>query len=113
MHEMSIALSIIDIATKEAQKAGSDKITEIELEIGTLSGVEIEAMKFAMEFAVKNTLLENATVKIHEIPARFRCKTCMREFESDDQFSVCPDCNSYDQDIITGKELRVKSLVVE
>jgi Zn finger protein HypA/HybF involved in hydrogenase expression len=58
MHEFSIAVSIIEIAEAEAQKAKAVKIKELILDIGTMSGIEFYALETAMEMAVKNTLLE-------------------------------------------------------
>ena len=65
MHEMSIAMSIVDLATEHAQKENAMKIVEVELDIGTISGIEIQALNFAMEVAVKDTLLETARIKIN------------------------------------------------
>jgi hydrogenase nickel incorporation protein HypA/HybF len=67
MHEMSIALSIVDLADEQANLAHAGKIIEIELDIGTMSGVEVEALNFALEIAAKDTLLEAAVVKINRI----------------------------------------------
>ncbi|MFH0757271.1 MAG: hydrogenase maturation nickel metallochaperone HypA [Bacteroidota bacterium] len=67
MHEMSIALSIVDLADEQANLAHAGKIIEIELDIGTMSGVEVEALNFALEIAAMDTLLEAAVVKINRI----------------------------------------------
>lgn len=53
MHELSIVMGIIDIAEKEAKMAGVSIVEEIELEIGLLSGVEMEALEFAWNHAIK------------------------------------------------------------
>lgn len=81
MHELSIALSIVDLADEQAKKAHACKIIEIELDIGTLSGIEVDALNFALEIAAKDTLLETAAVKINRI--------------------------------IKGKDIQVKSILVE
>ncbi len=113
MHEMSIAINIVEIAEEEVQKAGARSVLSIKLEIGALSGVIIEALEFAMEEAVKNTILENAKVDILFIPAKARCMNCHNEFEVDDLFSPCPECNSIETEIIKGREMKIKSLVVD
>lgn len=58
MHELSIAMNIIDIASEQAKINNFSVIDEIEIEIGTLSGVEIDALKFAMEIATKKQYLK-------------------------------------------------------
>jgi hydrogenase nickel incorporation protein HypA/HybF len=113
MHEYSIALNIIDIASKTAKDAGATKINEVELEVGILSGVVIEALEFALESAIKNTLLENAKININRIKARAKCNNCNTEFEPGDLIAECPVCSSFDFKIINGRELRVKSINVD
>jgi hydrogenase nickel incorporation protein HypA/HybF len=113
MHEFSIALNIVDIAAKTATDAGAAKINEVEIEVGSLSGVVIEALEFALESAVKNTALEDAKIIITRINARAKCNYCNTEFEPEDLISECPGCNSFDFKIINGRELRVKSINVD
>ena len=113
MHELSIATSIIDIAEEEVKKADAHKVLEINLDIGELAGVVIEAMEFAMDVVVKNTVLENANVVINKIPGMAKCYDCGKEHPVEDLYSPCPDCNSYRNEIIQGRELKISSLVVE
>jgi len=113
MHELSIAMSIVEIAEENAQQSNVKSISEIQLEIGELSGVVHEALEFAMEEAVKNTILKNAKRIIISIPGKVKCLQCQHEFEVDDIFTPCPVCSSFENDVIAGKELRVKSMVGE
>lgn len=113
MHEMSIALSIIDLATEQAQKENARKIVEIELDIGAVSGVEIEALNFALEMAVKETLLESALVKVNRIEAVSECLECGHHFESMHHINQCPRCRELNTRIVKGRELQVKSLLIE
>jgi hydrogenase nickel incorporation protein HypA/HybF len=113
MHELSIAIDIIEIAEENAKKANASVINEIELEIGTQAGVVREALDFAIESAKIDTMLEKAKWVIHEIPAMARCTSCGYEFEANDLFTPCPKCANPFSDIFQGKELRVKSLRVE
>jgi len=113
MHEMSIALSIIDLATEQAKKANASKINEIELDIGTLSGVEIEALNFAMELAVKDTMLESSQVRINHIKALSECQECSHQFDASSVINPCPKCNELNTRIVVGQELQVKSLIIE
>lgn len=112
MHELSIAMNIVEIAEENASREGIGHIDEIILEIGTLSGVVLEALELAMESACKNSVLENAKVTIELITARARCNNCDNTFDTDDIFSPCPECHHPFSTIIKGKELRVKSLKV-
>lgn len=113
MHELSIAMSIIEIAEENAKNANTSVINEIELDIGSQSGVVVEALDFAMQSAKLGTMLANAEVKINLIPAKAICTRCHHEFFVDDLFEPCPACGDFFCDIIQGKELKVKSLKAE
>jgi hydrogenase nickel incorporation protein HypA/HybF len=113
MHELSIALGIVKIAEEESRKASVSKVVSIELEIGSMSGIELDALEFAWPVAVKDTVLQDADRQIDWVEARARCAECQTEFDVENSFDSCPNCNSYFKDIYRGKELRVKSLEVE
>ncbi len=110
MHEMSIAMSIVEIAEKEAKKAKVSRFAAIEMEIGTLAGIEFDALDFVWEAAVHSTVLEEAEKRIKKIPARARCEDCDKEFTLEFIHDNCPNCGSFFKTIIQGRELRVKSL---
>lgn len=112
MHELSIAINIVDIVTEEAKKANSSLISEIEIEIGSMSGVVIEALNFAMEEAVKKTKLINAKLRFIEVKAEANCSKCNNHFDVDDFFAVCPKCGSFETDITKGKELKIKKIIL-
>ena len=113
MHEFSIAMNIVDIASEYARKEEAKSVKEIEIEVGQLAGIVLDALEFSLEAAVKGSILENAQRTIISIPGLVRCRSCSHEFESNDFFSECPACGAGPGDIIQGRELRVKSLVVD
>ena len=112
MHELSIAIGIVNIADKECKKSGMKKVELIELEIGTLSGVQLDSLDYVWHAAVKDTILENSERKIHQIQAQAICLECELTYSLDHIYDSCPICNSYFRNIIKGQELRVKSLEV-
>lgn len=113
MHELSIALGIVKIAEDESAKANANLVKSIELEIGSMSGIEMDALDFAWPEAVKGTVLENARRDIDFIEAKARCIDCETEFDIKYIYDECPKCKSYFKDIFKGKELRVKALEIE
>ena len=110
MHEMSIAIGIVKIATDEAKKAHVKEFSAIDLEIGTLAGIEFDSLDFVWEVAVKNTVLENAKKRVHKIQAKAKCSDCNFEYPIKFIHDSCPKCGSFLKIILQGKELRVKSL---
>jgi hydrogenase nickel incorporation protein HypA/HybF len=113
MHEFSIAMDIVDLATASAREAEANVVREVEIEIGQLSGVVKEALEFSLEAAVKGTMLESARMNLVFIAGRARCPRCNHEYDTDTLFGPCPECGAFAPDIIRGRELRVKSLIVE
>ncbi|MCZ7557683.1 MAG: hydrogenase maturation nickel metallochaperone HypA [Bacteroidia bacterium] len=111
MHEVSIAESIVDIARDYAGRENVPLFSAIELQIGTLSGIEIEALMFAMDVVCRGTVLEGAEIRIQSVAGRARCEGCNFEFPVEDQFSPCPACGELRSSIISGEELRVSSLL--
>ena len=113
MHELSIAYNIVEIVNDEARKANAKTVSEIELEVGTLSGVEIDALEFAMETSIKETIMANAEVRIVKKQAMAHCKKCDADFICESLYDPCPTCNGFEYDVFQGQEMNVKSLVVE
>ncbi len=113
MHEFSIAISIIEAVEKEAEKVNATSITSLILDIGTMAGVEFDALDTALEAAVRNTLLENTEIVVNKIQAMTRCIDCQHTFEIDDFLTPCPKCGGLFNEVYLGKELKIKSIVVD
>ena len=113
MHEFSIAVNIVDIAVDYAQKANAKVVNDVEIEIGELSGVVYEAMETSMEMAKKGTILENSKINIINIPGKGKCLSCNSEFKLNNLFDPCPECGAFCPEVLSGKELRLKSLNVD
>ena len=113
MHELSIAMSVIDVASTRAQEEGASQINQIDLEIGTLAGIQIESLEFCFEVACRGTIAEGARLKIRSIPGMAECQTCFKTFQVEDFFTACPECKEYGVNITQGKELSVKSIIID
>ena len=112
MHELSLVLNIIEIADAEAKVHNAGKIDRIELEIGTLAGVEMDAFHFAWKAGVKGTVLAHSEKVINHIQAKARCQVCNHTFEIEEYYSPCPCCGEFRGEVFLGKELRVKSITI-
>ncbi len=112
MHELSIVMGIVDIAATAVKKANASTVEVIELEIGELSGIETDALLFAWDAAVKNTVLAQAQRDIRFIPGRARCSDCGEVFDMRQLYDPCPQCGNFLNEIIQGRELKVKALTV-
>ena len=113
MHELSIAISIVELAEEEARKADASVISKVEVEIGTMAGIDPDALLFAWDAAVQGTMAGQSELVIHKIQAEAHCLECGKEFPAENYFVQCPNCGSYRYQITKGKELRISSLMVD
>ncbi len=113
MHELSIAISLIDAAQEEAAKR-KVKVTGVCIKLGSLSGVVKEALLASYEMAVCETPLEGSRLVVEDVPVMVRCATCQgdRPIRSL-QFFCCDECGAPASEIVQGKELELVALEIE
>ena len=113
MHEFSLAQNVVEIVEQAVTDNKASKATRVIIEIGKLSGVEIEAFKTAMEALQPGTLLGEAEIQYDIKEGLAQCQNCGTRFPADNLFTPCPQCGAYHSDITQGKELLVKSITAE
>jgi len=95
MHELSIAQSILSIAENAAPKDHKVHITSVAVQIGELSGIEIESLKFALSVIKRDTLLRDAELDIEVIEGQAECPNCSTIFPMHYFGCNCPNCGNY------------------
>ena len=114
MHELSIAMSMIEMASEEATRRGGAQVSAIHLRLGPLSGVVREALLFSYEVACEGTLLEGSQLVIEDVPVVVYCEACLGERTlASVQHFCCPDCGAPTPLVVRGKELEVVALEIE
>ncbi len=113
MHELAITEGIIEAAVPEAERHGARKILEIRLKIGELSGVLPECIQEYFNIASKGTIAEGALLKVEKIPITIECKACGYKGEIPKRKIHCPECDSSEIKLLSGREYYVDSLEVE
>lgn len=108
VHELAITESIVDAIV---EKIGDGPVAAVRLEIGRLSGVVTDSIRFCFEIVAGGTGLEGARLDIDEPSGRAYCRNCRLEFTLDDPIMLC-DCGSADLDVLAGRELRIISVEV-
>jgi hydrogenase nickel incorporation protein HypA/HybF len=108
MHELSITQSIVSICSERAAGARVGRVT---LEIGRLTCVMPDALRFCYDICTEGTALEGSELEILQIPGRARCRDCREELDLNDLLTPC-SCGSYDLERLAGEDLRIKEMEV-
>ena len=113
MHELSIAMSIVEMAEEEAQRHGG-QVSAIHLKLGALAGVVKEALLSSYEMACEDTPLAGSQLIIEEVPIVVFCSQCQaRRGLTSAQWFCCPECGTPTSEIVQGKELEVFALEIQ
>ena len=113
MHEMGIALQIVEIATASLPAdLGEARVARVNLKVGKLAAVVPESLRFCFDVAVKDTPLAGANLAIEEIPVVARCKDCNAQWTIDEPVFICKTCESGSLEILSGRELDIESIEV-
>ncbi|MDB5329220.1 MAG: hypA [Phycisphaerales bacterium] len=112
MHELSIAVSLLDVAAEEAERLGVE-VDAIRLRLGPLSGVVKEALISAFEMAREESPMPGARLVIEETPIIIYCDACSAERPATSlQEMNCSRCGAPAARVISGRELEVVGLEV-
>ncbi|HFB66581.1 MAG TPA: hydrogenase maturation nickel metallochaperone HypA [Aeromonadales bacterium] len=113
MHEMSLCEGILQVLESESKRQGFKQVQNVWLEIGALAGVEKEALLFSFDVVTKNSIAEQAKLIIVDIPGTAWCMQCSKSVAVNQRFDQCPDCGSYQLQITSGEEMKIKELEVD
>ncbi|MDP1658852.1 MAG: hydrogenase maturation nickel metallochaperone HypA [Methylotenera sp.] len=112
MHEMSLAENVLQIIEESARTQHFQQVYIVVLEVGKLSAVEPDAMRFCFDAVMRGTLAEGAQLQIIETPGLGICLVCGAEVKMQEQYGLCPHCASPRLKVISGNQMRVKDLSV-
>jgi hydrogenase nickel incorporation protein HypA/HybF len=113
VHELSIAVSLVDLASAEADLVAPARVDVLHVRIGVLAGVVRESLLFSFDVAAAGTAIEGARLEIQQIPATVWCATCQaKQTLANVQRRRCPVCDSPTPQLLTGEELQLVSMEV-
>jgi hydrogenase nickel incorporation protein HypA/HybF len=111
VHELSIALSVLDIVQGAAAGAGLSSVTVVRLRVGRASGVQPDSLRFAFDCSKAGTPAEGATLEIEEVPIGGHCDDCGGDFTHPEPYVLaCPLCGGAAFRLTAGDELHVLDL---
>ena len=108
MHEMAITQSVIQAV---CDRMGDRPVRRVCLEIGTLSGVVADSVRFCFDLVTEGTTLEGASLEIVQPTGRARCQDCGAEFVLNDLLVLC-ECGSANRELLSGEELKIREVEV-
>ena len=120
MHELSMAQGIINAVIETAESNNATEVNEVTIELGRLAMVNPEQLKFILGVLVENTIVEDAEIHFEDIPVEVECSEC--GFHGDailddkDHYAPmvkCPECDSLAVEILNGRDIVVKNIVIE
>ncbi len=113
MHELSIAMSIVELAEEEAERRGV-QVEAVHLKLGALSGVVKEALLSCYEMVCENTPLQGSRLVVEDVPVVIFCPSCQAKRTLNSiQLFCCPECGTPSWEVVQGKELEVVALEIK
>lgn len=114
MHELSIAMSIVDAVTESASAYPGAHVKEVRLRVGALASVIEDSLQFCWELATEGSPLAGAALVIHQLPVVVHCDACGADAEIEGVQSFrCPRCGELAADLRQGRELEIDSIELE
>ena len=113
MHEVSLALNILEIAQKQCKESGHTIIASITLDIGRGAGVMKDALLFAFDAVKQGSLADKAELIINDVLFSGHCHSCHKDFTSEQEYVLfCPLCSSFEIEIHRGREMNIVEMEV-
>lgn len=113
MHELSLMEALRDLALAQAQRFGGGRIVAIHLRLGSLAGVDGEALQLAARVVLQGSAAAGARLQLEWVPARCRCPACGLCFEAQAGVCECPACGAISRELLQGRELELVALDLE
>lgn len=110
---MTLAEQMLQIIEEAAVVQNFTQVRTVWIEIGRLSCVEKEALRFCFSAVIEETVARQAKLEFIDIKGRGRCTQCECEMDINTFYDVCPACGSYAIQVIAGDEMRIRELEVE
>lgn len=113
MHEMALAEGIMQILEDQAKSQHFERVKTVWLEIGELSHVDPDAIRFCFDAVAHDTIVEGANLEIDRVPGQAWCHTCARHVKISKLVDPCPLCDRYQLQVTGGEDMRVRELEVD
>ena len=113
MHEMSLAEGVLQLVEDTARRENAQRVKLVVLEIGRLSSVQPEALRFCFDAVTRSSITQDAALEIIDVPGAGWCMQCAATVPMDELYGACPTCGSHQVQPTGGTEMRVKEIEIE
>ncbi len=113
MHEMGIAMQIMNIVNQSLPPGEDLRIKSITLKVGKLTAIVPGSLRFCMEVVTKDTPAEGAEIVFNEVPVEVECDSCGQKSIIEEPPFSCRSCGGDKIAILSGREMIVESIEVE
>jgi hydrogenase nickel incorporation protein HypA/HybF len=113
VHEIGIANSILEAVRQEAALHGATRVRRVCVRIGTLAGVDADALRFSFEALTRDTDFADLELEIELCPRKHRCPACGDEFVVADYEFCCPQCGEVKTQFVSGDQLELASMEID
>lgn len=113
MHELSIALELIELAAAEAHRLGDARVVSVRVRAGPLSGVVPDALRFSFDVAAAGTTIEGARLEIESESVVVWCTACAEARELATAMNrCCPVCGNVTPQLLSGDTVELTALEI-
>ncbi len=112
MHELSLVMHLLEVVEEQARQESFQRVSALDVEVGELAAVELEAFRHCFEVASTGTVAEGAALHLVCAPGSACCRACAARFHLPELGRPCPRCGSTRLEIVSGRELRLRALEV-
>jgi hydrogenase nickel incorporation protein HypA/HybF len=113
MHEMSLAEGVLQLVEETARREAATRVKTVVLEIGRMSSVEPEALRFCFDSVTLGSIAQGAELEVVMVAGSGWCMVCAQTVALNARFEACPNCGSYQVQAVSGTEMRVKEIEIE
>ncbi|MCG8371368.1 MAG: hydrogenase maturation nickel metallochaperone HypA [Proteobacteria bacterium] len=113
MHELSVCLSLLDQVQALSGERGAVRAARIELDVGPLSGIEIDLLESAWPLAAAGTIAADAELVITAMDIVIRCDACGAETAAEANRLVCGRCGDFRTTLVSGGEMILRRIELE
>ena len=113
MHEMSLAEGVLQLVEDTAKRESARRVKLVVLEIGRMSSVQPEALRFCFDAVTRGSMAEGAALEIVDVPGAGWCMQCAATVPMEELYGACPTCGSHQVQATGGTEMRVKEIEID